>query len=156
MTNRPTPETEAALYRGMTATMTHAMLQRLERERDEARENWNRVSLEAEHWLSLASQRQDEITEVREQRDAVRDELKTIAKLFEASKRSRQSLSDACDHLQTKLRRKCDWLEDTDGNWDTECGECFSFAVGGKHAVYCCHCGGKIVAKEWRHEQLED
>ena len=37
MSDRPTPETDAALYRGMTATMSHAMLQRLERERDEAK-----------------------------------------------------------------------------------------------------------------------
>lgn len=37
MTDRPTPETDTALYRGMTAAETHAMLQRLERELAEAR-----------------------------------------------------------------------------------------------------------------------
>ena len=145
MSDRPTPETDAALYRGMTATMRHAMLQRLERERDEARENWNRVCLEAEHWLSLASKRQDEIDKLRGQRDAAEKIAGQV-----------DGLKCRIAELKGRLERSCVWTEDSETNWDTSCGECFSFAVGGKHAVYCCHCGGKIVAKEWRHEQLED
>lgn len=39
------------------------------RERDEALAAWKRVSLEAEHWLSLASKRKDECDEAR--RDAI-------------------------------------------------------------------------------------
>lgn len=145
MSDRPTLETDQALEHGMNPAQTWAMLQRLERERDEARENWNRVSLEAEHWLSLASQRQDEITEVREQRNAA----EMIAGQVDG-------LKFRIAELKGRLERSCVWTEDSETNWDTSCGECFSFAVGGKHAVYCCHCGGKIVAKEWRHEQLED
>lgn len=145
MSDRPTPETDAALYRGMTATMSHAMLQRLERERDEARENWNRVCLEAEHWLSLASKRQDEIDKLRGQRDAAEKIAGQV-----------DGLKCRIAELKGRLERSCVWTEDSETNWDTSCGECFSFAVGGKHAVYCCHCGGKIVSKEWRHEQLED
>ena len=46
------------------------LCEQLERQLAEARENWKRVSLEAEHWLSLASKRQDEIDKLRGQLDA--------------------------------------------------------------------------------------
>ena len=148
MSDRPTPETDAALYRGMTATMSHAMLQRLERERDEAIENWKRVSLEAEHWLSLSSQRQDEIDGLREQRNAA----EKIAGQVDV-------LKCRIAELKGRLERSCVWTEDEDGNWDTGCGTCFVFNGGtpqDNKAEFCPYCGGNIVAKEWRHEQLED
>lgn len=58
--------------------------------------------------------------------------------------------------LNYRLDRSCVWTEDEDGNWDTGCGGCFSFVIGGKRAVYCCHCGGKIISKEYRFEQQEE
>ncbi len=46
MSDRPTPETDAALAKGMTAAETHTMLQRRERQRDEAQEQpWPVVGL---------------------------------------------------------------------------------------------------------------
>lgn len=43
MSDRPTPETDAALAGGMSAAETHEMLQRLERQRDEAQEQRGRL-----------------------------------------------------------------------------------------------------------------
>ncbi len=41
----------------------------------------------------------------------------------------------------------CRWSEDEDGNWDTACGECFVFEVGGpteNRAKWCPYCGRRI------------
>ena len=78
MSERPTSETdrrrESLLASGLPS---HDMFEQmtehandLERELAEARGNWKRTSMEAEHWLSLASQRQDEIDKLRGQLDA--------------------------------------------------------------------------------------
>lgn len=52
--------------------------------------------------------------------------------------------------------RTCQWTEDEDGNWDTGCGECFSFADGKpsqNKQRFCGYCGGRLVEKEYRYEQ---
>lgn len=41
----------------------------------------------------------------------------------------------------------CQWSEDEDGNWDTDCGECFVFEAGGpteNRAKWCFYCGRRI------------
>ena len=47
------------------------------------------------------------------------------------------------------LAKTCQWSEDLDGNWDTACGECFTFTDGGPNenkVRWCCYCGGELVA----------
>ena len=46
-------------------------------------------------------------------------------------------------------RSSCQWSEDMEGNWDTACGETFSFHDGGpreNRARWCQYCGGELVA----------
>lgn len=50
----------------------------------------------------------------------------------------------------------CEWKEDADGNWDTECGECFCFADGTpteNKARFCPYCGKPIREKRYTFEQ---
>jgi len=49
----------------------------------------------------------------------------------------------------TILAKTCQWSEDSDGNWDTSCGETFVFEHGGpkeNKARWCQYCGGELVA----------
>ena len=42
----------------------------------------------------------------------------------------------------------CEWHEDEDGNWDTACGEMFTFIVDGPKenwVKFCCYCGAKMT-----------
>jgi len=58
-------------------------------------------------------------------------------------------------HIQQKLLIEqpltCTWTEDAEGYYSTECGEAYVFNDGTpaqNNAVYCHHCGGKIVMGE--------
>lgn len=73
----------AELPVGRPAMVPRAELEAVERERDEAVSAWKRVSLEAEHWLSLASKRKDELEEVRGAETSLRNR-DLSAKLDEA------------------------------------------------------------------------
>lgn len=45
------------------------------------------------------------------------------------------------------LSRICKWKQDSDGNWETQCGELFVFETGGpkeNQFVWCCNCRGLI------------
>jgi len=45
----------------------------------------------------------------------------------------------------------CDWVEEYDGPWHTECGESFSLDEGtpkDNGMKYCCYCGKKLVGSE--------
>ena len=50
--------------------------------------------------------------------------------------------------LTPKLRRaRCDWVEDIDSNWETECGELYTIIEGDpeeNRMAYCCYCGGLL------------
>lgn len=50
----------------------------------------------------------------------------------------------------------CEWNQDADGNWDTECGECFCFIDGTpteNKAMFCPYCGKPIREKRYTFEQ---
>lgn len=52
----------------------------------------------------------------------------------------------------------CNWTEDADGNWDTECGEKFCFISGGprtNNMQFCCYCGGVLI-ENVKAEELTD
>jgi rRNA maturation endonuclease Nob1 len=51
---------------------------------------------------------------------------------------------------------QCQWAADCDGNFDTQCGQCFTFIDGGPEdnkARFCCFCGGKIRVKPYKEEE---
>lgn len=42
----------------------------------------------------------------------------------------------------------CRWTEDDDGNWETECGNLYTFIDGGpgeNGQKYCGYCGNKLI-----------
>lgn len=46
----------------------------------------------------------------------------------------------------------CNWTEDWEGNWNTECGEMFVFIDGGpeeNRIRFCCYCGKPIVVQKY-------
>ncbi len=52
----------------------------------------------------------------------------------------------------------CEWTEDEDGNWDTECGEKHTFIDGGPRengAKFCCYCGFALVAVKFTEEPVD-
>lgn len=53
----------------------------------------------------------------------------------------------------------CNWYENSDGNWDTACGELFCFLDGGpveNGMRFCPYCGNKLQAvpyvDDWEDE----
>lgn len=62
------------------------------------------------------------------------------------------------DALLAELERTtpqpaCEWKEDEDGNWDTGCGNTFSFDEGGPEenkSKFCCYCGKGVKAVKFR------
>lgn len=62
------------------------------------------------------------------------------------------------DALLAELERTtpqpaCEWNEDEDGNWDTGCGNTFSFDEGGPEenkSKFCCYCGKGVKAVKFR------
>lgn len=54
MSDRPTPETDAAFRKGMNGKQVFEFAERLERERDEAREALAEAWRFADQWLALA------------------------------------------------------------------------------------------------------
>jgi DNA-binding XRE family transcriptional regulator len=60
----------------------------------------------------------------------------------------------ALELLEIKTKQShapsCRWTEDEDGNWDTACGETFTFIDGGpkeNKTRFCPYCGGKLETK---------
>jgi hypothetical protein len=57
--------------------------------------------------------------------------------------------SAAASAVPMQIKSSCQWSEDSDGNWDTACGETFTFTDGGpkeNRARWCPYCGGELVA----------
>ena len=54
----------------------------------------------------------------------------------------------------------CEWEEDSDGAWQTTCGEAFVFPIGGgpeAHRMpYCCFCGKPILAVPYQEPIFPD
>ena len=96
MSDGKTPETDAAYENDLRKTC-----KRLERERDEAREQHDEL---IEKYRSH-----------HEEAERLTSEIDELRRLFESSKSARKSLSDACDHLQRErdeARKQRDRLAD--------------------------------------------
>jgi hypothetical protein len=53
----------------------------------------------------------------------------------------------------------CNWTEDEDGNWWTECGEGFTFSDGTpieNRMRYCCYCGQPLVEQKYVEPEDDD
>jgi hypothetical protein len=49
--------------------------------------------------------------------------------------------------IYQRAAKVCEWKEDDDGNWETGCGEIFTFTDGGpeeNRQNHCGYCGGKL------------
>ena len=56
-----------------------------------------------------------------------------------------QEIVRICRKIET-----CEWKSDEDGNWNTECGECFVLVDGTPHKNgmrFCHHCGRKLIRR---------
>ena len=54
--------------------------------------------------------------------------------------------------------KTCDWTEDMDGNWETQCGGMFIVEAGSpadNDMKFCCYCGGKLLQCSYQ-EQYEE
>ena len=52
-----------------------------------------------------------------------------------------------------KSKEKCYWTEDSDGNWETSCGNMFNFIDGNpedNEFQYCPYCGKEIIQREYK------
>lgn len=50
----------------------------------------------------------------------------------------------------------CEWREDSDGNWDTGCGETFCFESDGpteNRCRFCNYCGGALMVVKYVEEE---
>lgn len=53
----------------------------------------------------------------------------------------------------------CVWTEDDEGNWDTSCDQKHTFFDGGpadNRHVWCPYCAGRIEAKHYEEEVVDD
>jgi hypothetical protein len=53
----------------------------------------------------------------------------------------------------------CEWEEDAEGNWETDCGHMFVLNEGtpsGNKMGYCCYCGKSLTEKVYRENPNED
>jgi hypothetical protein len=58
-----------------------------------------------------------------------------------------ERLRAANERLKTELNRTCLWQEDSDGNWDSECGGCYCFEYDlteDSTYTFCPKCGRRI------------
>lgn len=58
---------------------------------------------------------------------------------------------------EEKLPDVCVWGEDSNGNWWTDCDECFVFSDGGpanNGMKFCCYCGAELQEKIY--EETDD
>ena len=55
--------------------------------------------------------------------------------------------------------KKCNWSEDEDGVWETECNEAFCFENGSPHenkANFCPFCGGILIERKYSEPLTDD
>lgn len=53
----------------------------------------------------------------------------------------------------------CEWIQDSDGNWETDCDDMFVFETGSpadNHMHFCCYCGKKLAQKSYQPESVDD
>ncbi len=52
----------------------------------------------------------------------------------------------------------CNWAEDEDGNWFTDCGDGFTFIDGTpdeNHMKFCCYCGKPLTVSRYKEPDVE-
>jgi hypothetical protein len=62
------------------------------------------------------------------------------------------------DPKQTSTTQPCTWIKDSDGNWETGCGEIFTFTDAGpsENAIkFCGYCGKRIQEVEYVELQAD-
>jgi hypothetical protein len=58
-----------------------------------------------------------------------------------------------------KAQGACEWTEDSDGNWDTACGETFVLIDGiptGNDMKFCCYCGKALTEVRYAEPPIDD
>jgi rRNA maturation endonuclease Nob1 len=53
----------------------------------------------------------------------------------------------------------CDWNQDWAGNWETSCGNMFTFEVGSpteNHFSFCPYCGNPLVEHKYIEERIDE
>ena len=63
------------------------------------------------------------------------------------------------DVVETIRVSGCDWTQDWEGHWDTECGERFIFFDGGpdnNDFVYCPYCGDRIMEHPYSEDNANE
>jgi hypothetical protein len=61
--------------------------------------------------------------------------------------------------LRAEKELTCTWSEEEEGTWSTSCGELWSFNDGDpadNSAVFCHHCGKRILANKYQEESEEE
>lgn len=54
------------------------------------------------------------------------------------------------------MKPPCIWHEDSEGNWETDCGNMFVLNEGSpKHnkMKFCCFCGMKLAERKWKEPE---
>jgi hypothetical protein len=50
----------------------------------------------------------------------------------------------------------CEWTEDYNGCWETDCGKAFEFSAEGpteNEFKFCCYCGKKLISNYYEGER---
>ena len=87
-------------------------------------------------------------------------QIATYSYLSSLAASKRISFYELVDILMDQARRSsltCQWSEDEDGNWDTECGnkEILDGGPEEHHHKYCPYCGNKISQHNWVYSDTE-
>ena len=52
-----------------------------------------------------------------------------------------------------KANHKCEWTEDSDGTWNTDCKSAFVLNDGNPAEngfKFCCYCGGQLIQNDYK------
>ena len=55
-----------------------------------------------------------------------------------------------------KANHKCEWTEDSDGTWNTDCKSAFVLNDGNPREngfKFCCYCGGKLIQNDYEPDK---
>lgn len=70
-----------------------------------------------------------------------------------------KAVHKAAAPLQQEADNDCHWSQDSDGCWNSACGQCFEFNEGSpreNNANFCHFCGGKMVEHGFTEEPFDD
>lgn len=76
-----------------------------------------------------------------------KDEHDAVVRELNAAKAALSGRTVSCSNCNEAASKRCDWKEDEDGNWDTNCGQCmcFEYAPPNEQGYkFCHHCAATI------------